>query len=79
VIDAIRRGNKIDAIRLLRDQTGMDLKEAKDTVEAYELAHPAAVSASPREMGERGGNGLWWIAVVAIVLIAAYYLFRRFS
>lgn len=33
VADALRRGDKIDAIRLLREATGMGLKEAKETVE----------------------------------------------
>jgi ribosomal protein L7/L12 len=32
----IRQGNKIQAIKLLRDRTGMGLKEAKDAVEDME-------------------------------------------
>jgi hypothetical protein len=32
--DALRRGKKIEAIKLVRECTGMGLKEAKDTVEA---------------------------------------------
>jgi hypothetical protein len=79
VIDAIRRGNKIDAIRLLRDQTGMGLKEAKDAVEGYELAHPAPASTSPGEMQQSGGSGLRWIALLAVAAIVAYFLFRRFG
>jgi ribosomal protein L7/L12 len=79
VIDAIRRGDQVDAIRLLRDQTGMGLKEAKDTVEAYELAHPAPAKASPGEARQSGGKGLRWLAALVIAAIAAYYLFRRFG
>lgn len=35
VADAIRKGNKIDAIRILREKTGLGLKEAKDSVEQF--------------------------------------------
>lgn len=36
VIEALRRGDKIGAIKLLRNATGLDLKGAKDAVEAAE-------------------------------------------
>ncbi|NPV01757.1 MAG: hypothetical protein HPY53_10295 [Brevinematales bacterium] len=34
--DLIRAGNKIEAIKRYREQTGMGLKEAKDAIEAME-------------------------------------------
>lgn len=34
VQDLMRRGQKIQAIKLLREQTGLGLKEAKDVVES---------------------------------------------
>lgn len=36
VADALKRGEKIEAIRLYRGATGVGLKEAKDAVEAME-------------------------------------------
>ena len=36
VIDLVRRGKKIEAIKVYRDQTGVGLKEAKDAVERIE-------------------------------------------
>jgi ribosomal protein L7/L12 len=36
VIESLRRGDKIGAIKLLRHATGLDLKEAKDAVDAAE-------------------------------------------
>jgi ribosomal protein L7/L12 len=36
VIDAIRRGNKIEAIRIYREQSGLGLKEAKDVIDELE-------------------------------------------
>jgi ribosomal protein L7/L12 len=38
--DALRRGNKIEAIKLLRADTGCGLAEAKKTVEALEIPEP---------------------------------------
>jgi ribosomal protein L7/L12 len=37
----LRRGNKIDAIKVYRTATGTGLKEAKDTVDAIEAAMKA--------------------------------------
>ena len=34
VADALQRGKKIEAIKLYREATGTDLKEAKDFIEA---------------------------------------------
>lgn len=34
--NALMRGNKIEAIKLYREQTGLGLKEAKDTIDALE-------------------------------------------
>ena len=39
VVEALRRGEKIKAIKLYRQSTGVGLKEAKDAVE--ELERPA--------------------------------------
>src|SRR5437764_14638715 len=36
VLDALRRGRKIEAIKLYREAAGVGLKEAKDYVEAIE-------------------------------------------
>jgi hypothetical protein len=36
ISDALRAGNKIEAIKLHRDATGLGLKEAKDEIEAVE-------------------------------------------
>ena len=75
VIEALRRGHKIEAIKLVREQTGMGLKEAKDAVDAYERTHPKAPASSPGEV-PRSGNGMWWVAALLLAAAAAYYLLR---
>ena len=38
LLEMIRQGNKIEAIKLVREQSGLGLKEAKDLVEALEAS-----------------------------------------
>ena len=37
IIDLMRRGNKIQAIKIYREETGVGLKQAKDFVESLDL------------------------------------------
>jgi ribosomal protein L7/L12 len=79
VADALKQGNKLEAIRRLREQTGMGLKEAKDAVELQAHVHqgtpgglsPGQVPDSPR--------ALWWTVALLAVAAAflAYFLMRR--
>lgn len=73
VLAALARGNMVEAIRLLRQTTGLGLKEAKDALD--EAEHPGstihqhlAPGEVPRSMGAQLG---WWL-VAAAVLFAAY-------
>lgn len=76
VTEALRRGNKIEAIRLLREHTGMGLKEAKDAVDAFQQQSSATpVGLSPGEV-PASRTGIWWLVAVAIAGVAAYYFFR---
>jgi hypothetical protein len=73
IVAALKRGNKIEAIKLLREQTGIGLKEAKDAIEASGIEPDNAPS--PGEV--RGGAGMVrWLVVLAVVALACYFLFR---
>ncbi|MFP3943108.1 MAG: hypothetical protein ACLFWF_04410 [Alphaproteobacteria bacterium] len=74
VLEAVHANRKILAIKLLRDQRGLDLREAKETVEAYMAGHPNL--AAPRRLKVKTGLGsLIWAAFVLIAAYAAYRLF----
>ncbi len=75
----LARGNKIEAIKLLRNATGFGLKEAKDAVDAAERNHnPCAEAAAPGEVPNRSSSKLWhWIAVAAVMLVAYWYIRSR--
>lgn len=51
LVEILRKGNKIEAIKLYREKTGLGLKEAKDAIEAY-MANSSAPLASPFGAGE---------------------------
>lgn len=75
---ALEQGNKVDAIRLLREQTGLGLAEAKAIIDAHSQRIVAERNVlSPGEV-PRSGSGLLWLAASAIVIgIAVYLVFQR--
>ena len=70
---ALARGDKIGAIKLVRAETGLGLKEAKEWVEARAPATHLPTGLSPGEV-PRGEGALLWI-VVAIALAGAAIAF----
>jgi len=51
VLERVRAGNKIEAIKLYKDSTGQGLKESKDAVEALAAGHAAPTVAAPAQRG----------------------------
>ncbi len=91
VVDALKQGNKIEAIRRLRAATKVGLAEAKAAIDAAEghtafasgthsPAHSvgARTTLSPGEVPRSGGNNLAYI-VIAIVAAVAGWLFGKFG
>lgn len=79
--EALRRGNKIEAIRLVRQHTGIGLKEAKDAVDAHEQnLVPTVEALSPRNglsPGEvpRTSGLLWWLVILGVIAGGVLYHF----
>lgn len=75
VVDALQRGKKIEAVRLLRQHTGLGLKDAKDAVDRAGIA--ASIRAGDLSPGEvprsSWGN---WLAAAAVAAVVAYYFLR---
>ena len=74
VIDAIRANRKIDAIKRLRESTGLGLKEAKHAVETWSRANPQLIPPAPEPESSFGR-----IALVAAVLAVGYAAYRFLS
>ena len=77
VIAALQRGEKIEAIKLLREATGLGLKEAKDAVESA-LSPPSRADKVRRAPGEvpRSNILLCLIVCLAVAGAVAYYFLR---
>lgn len=77
VVEALQRGDRIEAIRRLRDRTGLGLKEAHDAIEvAQGKAMPSSVPA-PGEVRRSGSVVAWWVVALAIVGAVAIYFLRN--
>ncbi len=77
--DAVRErlaaGDKIGAIKLYRQQTGLGLKEAKDAVETIAAGLPPGASSS----SSGGGRGLSCLGCTALLVLAGALLLGLFQ
>ncbi len=77
VVDAIHGGRTIEAIRLMREHSGLGLKESKDAVDRYAEQHRAAFG--PLSPGEMPRSGMRvWMVVVAVALLWLAWRWLRF-
>jgi hypothetical protein len=61
--EALTKGQKIGAIKIVRQERGVDLKEAKDAVDDYLRAQPAREG--QLQEASKGARGMWiWLLVL---------------
>ena len=75
-IAALSNGNKIEAIKIVRQEWGTDLKDSKDAVEAYVKTQPALAATMQEARARSQPSGLTWLFVVALIGAVVYYFFR---
>ncbi|HTS52488.1 MAG TPA: ribosomal protein L7/L12 [Burkholderiales bacterium] len=76
-LSALQRGNKIEAIKLVRQERGIGLKEAKDRVEAYLQAHPSLQTGLAAAQAQSYRRALWWLAAFIAGAVLVYVLLHR--
>ena len=76
-IAALRQGNKIEAIKLVRREKGLELKEAKDLVDTYVRSDPDLQASLAAARSGTARNALWWLAAILAVVVAAYVVIAR--
>lgn len=73
VIAALHEGRNIDAIKLLREQRGIGLKEAKHEVDAYLREHPELASM------QKSGSAIGCAAWIGLIAVVGYLLYQQFA
>lgn len=74
VLIAIAEGRKIEAIRLLRERTGLGLREARRLVDALERARGAPSPGDLPQFSEVGGARGVVVILLALFLAWALYI-----
>jgi hypothetical protein len=72
-VEALTRGRKIEAIRIVRQEWHIDLKGAKDAVDRYVEARPDLASQI-----QGASKGTKRLLLFVLVFTVAYLLFRIF-
>ncbi len=69
VLELVRQGRKIDAIKLYRDTFGVGLKEAKDIVDGLEKGRPTAVTITTTSVAPAAGASSCGCIIGIVILL----------
>lgn len=70
---ALVKGNKIEAIKIVREESGIGLKEAKDLVEQHVASRPGLQMQVESAQAEARQGFLPWFLVVIVIGALVYY------
>ena len=76
-IAALHQGNKIEAIKIVREEQDIGLKEAKDAVEDYIRSQPTLQSSFAAAQSETKRTALRWLVMLIGLAILAYYFLAK--
>ncbi|MEM9303280.1 MAG: hypothetical protein AAGE01_14290 [Pseudomonadota bacterium] len=70
VVGLLHSGQKIEAIKRLREERGLGLKDAHDQVQAYLGRHPELARLNP------SGGGRFLVIAAVVIVVVAYVAWR---
>jgi ribosomal protein L7/L12 len=73
-VAALMKGNKIEAIKRLREERGIGLKEARDMVDGYVAGHPGLKRKFDAQQAEAMRGFLLWLAGLIALATVAYFV-----
>lgn len=73
-VAALTKGNKIEAIKRVREERGIGLKEAKDIVDRHVAAHPGLKRKFDAQQAEAMRGFLLWLAALIALASVAYFV-----
>ncbi len=74
-IAALWQGNKIEAIKILRQSHQLDLKSAKDKVDDYVRNEPALQQKLASIQTESSRGLVRWLFIIGALVVVGYYVF----
>ena len=75
VIVAIDAGRKIDAIKVLRERTGIGLADAKHLVDRLARERQGQCAVAPAMVEEGSAGSMLRMTVIIAVILGAYFYF----
>lgn len=75
VLQALREGRKIEAIKRLREARQLDLKQARDWIEAHEHDH-LRDTYTRKPIGINPTSVWWWLLLLLTAAVLAYHALR---
>ena len=76
-VAALQQGNKIEAIKLVREAQKLDLKDAKDKVDAYVKNDPVLQQKFASAQAETKGSLVRWLIIIAVGILGYYFFVAR--
>ncbi len=74
VVDALGKGKKIRAIKLLREEHSLELKEVKRIIDQYIQHNPTLRTQFSHYQSEAGRSILFFILIVLAFVTVIYFL-----
>ncbi len=76
-VEALSQGRKIEAIKILRREWNMELKEAKEAVEEFSARERSMRTTARSPRVDTGLGRIAFVLVVIALLVAGYYFLTQ--
>lgn len=71
-VAALRKGHTIEAIKIVRKERGLDLRDAKAAVDQYVRADPLLERSLRATQAEARRGGVVWVLLLLALAVAGY-------
>ncbi|MEG0131388.1 MAG: ribosomal protein L7/L12 [Acinetobacter sp.] len=76
-IQALQEGQMIKAIKIIREKTGLGLKESKDLIELYLQNHPQEQLRLKTQLAQRSRSGIKLLVAIIFFLAILMWFFVK--